>query len=253
MDLHFDESLAEGYHSLSQKVRVMSENWVLRNVYCPKCGRSVLTKHANNYPVGDFFCEDCRADYEVKAKKDHFSSRIADGAYNTMIERITQINNPNLLALNYVHFAVCDLFVVPNYFFTPQIIKRRNRLSMRARRSDWIGCSILLSELPEYGKIYLIRNGECVEKSKVVDHFKRTLAFETSDIKRRGWLFDVLKCVERIATNEFTVEQVYAFEGELAIKHPENKFVKDKIRQQLQFLRDKGFIEPVSRGRYRKV
>ena len=124
---------------------------------------------------------------------------------------------------------------------------------MRARRAGWVGCSILLSELPEYGKIYLVRNGECVEKSKVVEHFKRTLAFETSDIKRRGWMFDVLKCIERIATDEFTVEQVYAFEGELAIKHPENKFVKDKIRQQLQFLRDKGFIESVSRGRYRKV
>ena len=63
----------------------------------------------------------------------------------------------------------------------------------------------------------------------------------------------MLKCVERIATDEFTIEQVYAFEGELASRHPENKFVRDKIRQQLQFLRDKGFIVFLSRGRYRKV
>ena len=164
--MHFDTSLAGGYHSSPQKVRVMSEGWVLRNVYCPKCGRSILTKHVNNYPVGDFFCEDCRADFEVKSKENRFASTIADGAYTTMIERITSVNNPNLFALTYARLAtsleVRDLFVVPNYFFTPQIIKQRNPLSKTARRAGWVGCSILLSDLPEYGKIYLVRGGECI-------------------------------------------------------------------------------------------
>lgn len=35
MDFHFDLSLAENYHSNSQKIRVMSENWVGKNVFCP--------------------------------------------------------------------------------------------------------------------------------------------------------------------------------------------------------------------------
>lgn len=34
MDFHFDLSLAENYHSNSQKIRVMSENWVGKNVFC---------------------------------------------------------------------------------------------------------------------------------------------------------------------------------------------------------------------------
>ncbi|MBQ6904500.1 MAG: restriction endonuclease, partial [Spirochaetia bacterium] len=57
----------------------------------------------------------------------------------------------------------------------------------------------------------------------------------------------------RILEQNFTLKQVYAFEDELKLKHPENNFVKDKIRQQLQYLRDKGFIEFISPGNYRKI
>jgi type II restriction enzyme len=34
-------------------------------------------------------------------------------------------------------------------------------------------------------------------------------------------------------------------------KHPSNNNVKAKIRQQLQFLRDKGVLDFVGRGQYR--
>ena len=64
---------------------------------------------------------------------------------------------------------------------------------------------------------------------------------------------DTLSCIERIKEKDFTLNQVYVFEDELKQKHPENNFVKDKIRQQLQYLRDKGFIEFISPGHYRKI
>jgi type II restriction enzyme len=46
---------------------------------------------------------------------------------------------------------------------------------------------------------------------------------------------------------------VYQFEKQLAAKHPENNHIKDKIRQQLQMLRDKGIIGFNGRGHYRKI
>ena len=46
---------------------------------------------------------------------------------------------------------------------------------------------------------------------------------------------------------------MYAFENELKLKHPENNFIKDKIRQQLQYLRDKGFVKFLERGKYKKL
>ena len=63
---------------------------------------------------------------------------------------------------------------------------------------------------------------------------------------------DILSCVERLDTT-FTLKQMYEFVKELSIKHPNNNNIEAKIRQQLQFLRDKGFVEFTSRGNYRKA
>ena len=68
----------------------------------------------------------------------------------------------------------------------------------------------------------------------------------------RGWILDILACVNKIPLKEFTLEQMYSFVPELERKHPDNHHVRDKIRQQLQILRDKGIIEFIGRGKYRK-
>ena len=54
-----------------------------------------------------------------------------------------------------------------------------------------------------------------------------------------------------IGKREFTIEDAYAFEGQLSQLYPGNRNVKPKIRQQLQSLRDRGYLEFVSRGYYR--
>ena len=64
---------------------------------------------------------------------------------------------------------------------------------------------------------------------------------------------DVLLCVEKINKSEFSLDDVYAFESVLQAKHPENHNVRAKVRQQLQFLRDRGVVRFLGRGRYRKV
>ena len=59
--------------------------------------------------------------------------------------------------------------------------------------------------------------------------------------------------MDLIPSTTFKLEDVYAFENTLKIKYPNNNYIKDKIRQQLQILRDKGVIEFVSRGIYKKI
>ncbi|MCC7268444.1 MAG: hypothetical protein IT546_14060, partial [Caulobacteraceae bacterium] len=44
---------------------------------------------------------------------------------------------------------------------------------------------------------------------------------------------------------------VYAFEDRLARLYPGNRNVRPKIRQQLQVLRDQGYLDFVGRGLYR--
>ncbi len=256
MDLHFNQSLATGYHSGSQISRVVTEDWVARNMFCPVCGAPVLGHYEANKPVADFFCDNCNSDFELKSKKSKtavISHKIGDGAYITMIERITSLRNPHLFVMTYANWQVNNLLLIPNYFFVPDIIEKRPPLKETARRAGWVGCNIEIGNIPESGKIFIIRKSRQEDKSKVVDQYQRTLSLQTTKIDARGWLLDVLKCVEKIPNDDFRLDDVYSFADELQEKHPDNKFVRDKIRQQLQYLRDKGFIQFTSRGHYRKV
>jgi type II restriction enzyme len=61
----------------------------------------------------------------------------------------------------------------------------------------------------------------------------------------------VLNVVRALNKNEFTLQDVYAFAGHLTKLHPAYRHVRDKIRQQLQVLRDLGLVEFLGGGRYR--
>lgn len=50
----------------------------------------------------------------------------------------------------------------------------------------------------------------------------------------------------------FQLEDIYKFESFLSYKYPKNNNIKAKIRQQLQFLRDKGYIKFLGNGFYSK-
>ncbi len=254
MDLFFDKDKAKGYNSSSQIARVLTEEWVKQNSFCPCCGREYLTNFENNRPVADFYCDTCKEEFELKSKNGIFSTIIADGAYTTMIERINSNQNPNFFFLTYSkELSVNNFLLIPNHFFTPDIIQKRKPLSDNARRAGWIGCNVDISSVPESGKIFIIKNKIEVDRRTVLANYNRTKSIKTSNIESRGWILDVLSCVDKISTVDFSLNQVYQFEKELQQKHPENKFIKDKIRQQLQNLRDKGFIEFTSRGNYKKV
>jgi type II restriction enzyme len=48
-----------------------------------------------------------------------------------------------------------------------------------------------------------------------------------------------MKCIETLNKKEFCLQELYNFEEILKLKYPNNNFIKDKIRQQLQILRNK--------------
>jgi hypothetical protein len=56
---------------------------------------------------------------------------------------------------------------------------------------------------------------------------------------------------ERARASQFSTSDVYAFEPELAGLHPDNGHVKDKIRQQLQELRDRNLLLHIGRNCWR--
>ena len=101
MNLRLDKKIVGGYQSLSQRARILTEAWVDIQVFCPNCGHRNIDKYPNNQPVADFYCVNCHEDYELKSKQNTLGTKIVDGAYRTMLERLASISNPNFFLLNY--------------------------------------------------------------------------------------------------------------------------------------------------------
>lgn len=254
MQLALNCDLGKDYTSESQKIRVLTEDWVNQSVYCPNCGYVEIENYPNNKPVADFFCTNCKEDYELKSKKDSIGKKIVDGAYSTMITRLESNNNPNFFFLNYnlSDYNIKNFLVIPKHFFVPEIIEKRVPLAATARRAGWVGCNILLESIPQTGKIFYVRDGQIESKEKVLSQWQRTLFLrDEKEVSAKGWLLDIMQCVERLGKSNFTLDEMYSFEDDLKNIHPDNNNIKAKIRQQLQFLRDKNYLEFVKKGCYK--
>jgi type II restriction enzyme len=214
-----------------------------------------LFQFDNNVPVADFLCRKCKAEYELKSKKDKFTLKVIDGAYETMIQRINSENNPHFFFLHYSQrdLEVLNFLVIPGHFFVNNIIERRKPLSANARRAGWVGCNILLQSIPSSGRIFLIKDGIPERKEKVRKIWDKTSFLEGMKGESRGWTIEVMNIVDKITTHSFSLKDIYSFESLLKLKFPQNNFVRDKIRQQLQVLRDKGVIEFKGNGSYTKI
>ncbi|WP_274585403.1 DpnI domain-containing protein [Neisseria leonii] len=255
MNLHFDTNLAEGYKSAAQIARVLTESWMGANVYCPNCGCKPIGKAPNNRPVQDFLCSQCGEQFELKSKNGKSAGKMVnDGAYQTMIERIQADDNPNFFFLSYrkADYSVQQLMLVPKHFLTADMIIRRKPLPETAKRAGWIGCTINIGRLPESGKILLVNQAQMIEPEQVHEQWRASLFLRKQKTASKGWLLAVMKCIEKLP-EQFDLRQMYEFEQQLAAQFPENNHIKDKIRQQLQILRDQNVIEFSARGQYRKV
>lgn len=255
MNLKLDALKSKNYTSGSQIARVLTESWVRHNIYCTSCGHDTLNNFANNSPVADFICTSCSSEYELKSKKNSFSGKIVDGAYESMIQRINSENNPHFFFMNYsfMNLEVINFLVIPKHYFINDVIEKRKPLSIIARRAGWIGCNILLQNIPSTGKIFLIKNGKVEDKRTVLSNWSRTSFLANQKKESRGWLIEMLKIIDDIPSKEFKLSEVYLFENYLNQKFPNNNFIKDKIRQQLQILRDKGLLEFKGNGFYKKT
>lgn len=254
MKLGFSE-IQGSYVSGSQSARVLSETWVADAMYCPNCGNERLHQFPSNLPVADFFCGDCNDQYELKCQKKEFGRKLINGAYEAKVRRLESDSSPNLILMSYDLAAstVRHLCVIPRRFFVAAIVEKRKPLSPTARRAGWIGSNILLDRIPEAGRIHIVRNGIILSREHVLDTWKRTRFLGDYNQSARGWLLEVMRCVEHFGSSRFTLDDIYRFEAHLSGIYPQNNNVRPKIRQQLQVLRDGGFIEFLGNGSYRAL
>ena len=255
MYLKMDGGAASQYKSRTQQARFITENWASSNVLCPGCSGG-LEKYANNSPVADFFCSACSEDFELKATSKKFGSIVPDGAYDTMIDRLSSRRNPNLLLLQYdaKNWLVNNLTAIPKYYFTPDIIQKRSPLSSTARRAGWVGCNILVGNIPSTGQIQIVFNQTSRPLEEIQSDWHKTEFLKgIKNDQTKGWLLQAMKCIDRIGKKQFSLNDIYKFENLLRDTYPDNGHIKEKLRQQLQVLRDRGYIRFTGRGAYELV
>lgn len=251
MKLEMAPEVALGLKSNSQIARRITEAWGATNLYCAACPTEAVESTLPNTRAVDFRCRACGVGYQLKAGRGWSETRVPDAAYSAMIAAIRADATPNLLVMQYSpEWRVRNLLLVPWFFLTESAIEKRRPLSPMARRAGWVGCNILLRAIADDGKLRLVRDSIGVSPELVRRQYQRIreLSRLTADV--RGWTLDVLRAVRSLNRRSFTLGEVYQSESELAALHPQNLNVRAKIRQQLQVLRDLGFIRFDGRGRY---
>jgi type II restriction enzyme len=240
------------YTSLSQRARVATESWAAANLFCPNCSCDDLTPYSANKPAHDYACERCDAPFQLKSQSKPFGTRIVDAAYAAMIRAIEEDRTPNLLAMQYNldSWKVENVFLIPHFAFSRSMVEKRKPLAPTARRAGWVGCNLLLSRISPDVRIDYVREGAPINPKVIRKRYASLRPLESLGVKKRGWTLDVLNGIRSFGKREFSLADAYTLEGELRKLHPANRHVRDKIRQQLQVLRDLDFISFVRRGSY---
>jgi type II restriction enzyme len=246
------KSLAE-YKSASQRARICTEAWGLANLYCPSCNSSRVDSLPVNTPAHDFTCPSCSTLFQLKSKSSSIGNRIQDGAFESMKKAIVGGRTPDLFLLHYQlpQFAVQNVLLIPHFGFSLSLLEKRKPLSSTARRAGWVGCNFLLDRIPPDAKIPVVDSGRAISPAIVRKAYQKVRPLEKLNIEKRGWTLDVLNVVRSLKKNEFVLSEVYDHADQLAEFHPQNHHINDKIRQQLQILRDMNLLEFLGNGSYR--
>ena len=243
------------YTSKSQIARIETERWAIQNLFCPLCGDELKDSSANT-KVYDFICSKCNQEYQLKSLSKKIGKKLIGSEYYTFIKALENKSIPNFLIMEYAidknGFSSKEVIFIPKVFITEEIIEKRKPLSESARRAGWTGYNLLFESIPSYGKLYLVKDSKVESKEQILEKSHKILNLYDLDSKKVRWKIEILKILDSV-DSIFTLQQIYEEEIELQKLFPYNNHIRDKIRQQLQFIRDDGVIVFHGNGKYEKT
>ncbi|HEV2299893.1 MAG TPA: DpnI domain-containing protein [Candidatus Acidoferrales bacterium] len=253
MQLRLPTSGLDRYKSASQRARVATEEWATNNLYCITCRSDALAPSPPGTRVIDYVCPRCDSRYQLKSQSHFFRTRVLDSDYATMLRAIQTGSAPHLMVLQYEReaWAVVNLLFVPRFAFTRTVLEKRKALGPHARRAGWIGCNFLLDKIPLDARISVIHDGVALQAATVRRQFERLKPLAELKLEKRGWTLDTLNFIRSLGKQEFNLSDIYALEDQFKSLHPDNRHIRDKIRQQLQVLRDLRLLQFLRPGHYR--
>ncbi|WP_416201775.1 DpnI domain-containing protein [Thermanaerothrix sp.] len=255
MDVDLSKYLTKvaGYKSASQKARILTEAWASDNLECPSCGGALILLPPNSR-ASDLQCRSCGETYQLKSRSKPFGKKILGAEYNTTIQAVRGGSHPSLILLRYdpSNLTVQQVRILHRSWITEQSIIPRCPLSSQARRAGWQGCLLSIDAIPSIAFVDVVQDGVIIPTPTIQAKWKIAHSISALSFAKRGWLFLVLRIAE-LLPREFSLQDMYAYEGLLAKLYPANKNIRAKIRQQLQIARGLGLIQFVGQGLYRRI
>jgi type II restriction enzyme len=244
-----------GCKSGSQLARRITEPWGADNLYCCACTSDRLTPEKTNAQVSDFLCPKCVERYQLKSHSKKLGAGIFGSNYQKMLDAVLGNKAPHFFLLHYQlpEWVVRNLLLVPRFAISPSVIIKRKPLSSAAKRHEWTGYVPNVRLIPDPAKIPLSIEGAEANRRNVREQYSRIARLQTLKPEQRGWTLDLLRCVESLPNANFSNDEVYAFEPDLAKSYPGNHHIQPKIRQPLQVLRDRGLLRQPARGYWRRL
>lgn len=250
--LECDIAAVTGYKSQLQISRILSEKWFQDNGYCLSCDNDKLSQTPANTKAADFVCHRCNENYELKTFRTRPATRLVDGAYSSMMSRIESESVPTLMLLERNDkWQIQGLTAIHRLFLTPNVIEKRKPLAPTARRAGWVGCNIRLDLIIPDAQIKVVHLGKEANQENVRGRFQQFNGLKTIPIHSRGWANLTLRVVRSLRQSEFSLDELYAKEQLFSSSYPGNNNIRAKLRQQLQILRDLGYLEFCGGGSYR--
>lgn len=148
---------------------------------------------------------------------------------------------------------VTNLELIPRHFVVPQVIEKRKGLSANARRAGWVGCNLRLTEIPIAAIIRYVWDGRVVRPENVSAQWGKNVFVEQASLKMRGWLVTTMTLIERLGKTVFKLKELFEFVPHLRDTFPGNRNIEAKLRQQLQILRDQGWLTFLGNGIYART
>ena len=221
MQVHFNSRLADRREDKASTTSSLIEQWAMNNLYCPRCGRPEIFRGTNDN-ASNFYCSECKNKSKLKSKSGVLDHMIVFDSYETLLQ--TDDDNPDFFILNYNEngLYVENLWYIPKYFFVPDFVEKK---------TPWDLGEIFFDEIPIQGKIRIVQNSVPLDKKSVIEQVKRTAFLCENNVASQGWTLDILRCINAIPRQVFTLADIYEFEGYLAVKHPQNQNIRPKIRQ----------------------
>lgn len=171
-----------------------------------------------------------------------------------MMARIEADEAPNLILLHYrLDWSIQDVTALHSVFLTAEVVEARKPLSASARRAGWQGCNLRLDRIPADGRISLVSEGVVSSPSEVRRLYIQSARLKQIKREKRGWAALTLDAVRKVGRVEFQLSEIYAFEETMSEAFPNNLHIREKLRQQLQVLRDLGYLEFLGDGAYRVI